>query len=158
MAMIEDHQKRPDDSGGQVAAKVSESDESVFQQTLDGLPELARNVADRPTYFWQRQQAAIRSRIAVEEASKRPLTAFAWATGLALVLLATLIVRTDMPTFANRSQADPDQDLLVGIEHSLQNDVPEAREPAALLADEIGDAAQPSPTKNESFKEKKNAN
>jgi hypothetical protein len=144
-----------------VASDVGSSNEesaSPFEQAISALPELARNATERPEYFWQRQQAAIRSRIAVEEASKRPLTGFAWALGLALVLLASMLVRSNMAAPSNRAQTDPDQEMLMGIEHDLQNDVPEALEPAALLADEIGDGDQTSPARVRSLKEKRNAN
>ncbi len=119
---------------------------------LNALPGAILTATDQPDAFWIRQRAAIRSRIAIEQASRRPAKAFVLATALALILLVTAVLKTSVPPPGPRAQADPDQELLVAVEQAVHSDVPEALAPATILADEI--TQQPRPTS----KEKQNAN
>ena len=129
-----------------------------LQRTLDVLPEAMRSATDLPHYFWQRQQAAIRSRIAVEEASRRSWRGFVWATVVALVLLAGLLLNSTKtpPATQVEIQPDPDQQLLVAVEQAVYSGVPESLAPAALLAEDISSAVEPSASGNS--KEKRNEN
>jgi hypothetical protein len=129
-----------------------------LQKTLDVLPEAMRSATDLPHYFWQRQQAAIRSRIAVEEASQRSWRGFVWATVVALVLFAGLLLNSTKtpPTTQVEIQPDPDQQLLVAVEQAVYSGVPESLAPAALLAEDIRSAVEPSASHN--AKEKRNEN
>ena len=43
---------------------------TYLKQSLKNLPGHVRTAAEQPEVFWQRQQAAIRSRIAIEQASE----------------------------------------------------------------------------------------
>lgn len=105
---------------------------------LLSLPDSARVLTDQPEAFWTRQRAAIRSRIAVEQESRRPLKAFILASALSLAVLAGLLLKTSSgPVPATEPQTDPDQELLISVEQAIQNNGPEALAPAAVLAEEI---------------------
>lgn len=129
-----------------------------LQNRLSTLSGAVRSFTDHPHYFWQRQQAAIRSRIAVEEASRRSWRGFVWATVVALVLLAGLLLNSTKtpPATQVEIQPDPDQQLLVAVEQAVYSGVPESLAPAALLAEDISSAVEPSASGNS--KEKRNEN
>ena len=116
---------------------IFESDQQYLRQTLGGLPELAHAATEHPDEFWERQQAEIRQRIAAMPAPSSGRAATAWAGALAMVLLALFLLHGNPAPRASGMQSDPDQDLLVAVEQSLQSGVPQALEPAAMLADEI---------------------
>jgi predicted anti-sigma-YlaC factor YlaD len=130
-----------------------------MRRDLSALPEAARSATDRPYFFWQRQQAAIRSRIAVEEGSRRSWHGFAWATIAALIVLAALLLNgaKTNPTTQVEIQPDPDQQLLLAVEQALASGVPESLAPAALLAEDIRAAVEPSAA-SRSSKENHNEN
>lgn len=129
-----------------------------LRKTLGILPAAMRSATELSQFFWQRQQAAIRSRIAVEEASRRSWRGFVWATVAALIFLAGLLLNSakTLPTTQVEIQPDPDQQLLVAIEQAVYSGVPESLAPAALLAEDIRMAVEPSASR--SFKEKRNEN
>ena len=105
------------------------------------LAESARIATERPDAFWTRQRAAIRSRIAIEHAAKRPLKRLILASALALVIVVMLIVKTSSPPAPiPQAQIDPDQELLISVERAIQSNGPEALAPAAVLAEEINSA------------------
>lgn len=105
------------------------------------LAESARIATERPDAFWIRQRAAIRSRIAIEEASKRPLKRLVLASAFALVTLVTLLLKTSSPPApVPQELVDPDQELLISVERAIQSNGPEALAPAAVLAEEINSA------------------
>jgi hypothetical protein len=115
---------------------LMESDQRDLQPVLDALPASLRETAERPEWFWQRQQAVIHSRVAAAEGGwLKPVTA--WASVFALVLLALLLLRSNPAPQPAQARTDPDQELLIAVERAMQTDVPEALEPASLLADEI---------------------
>jgi hypothetical protein len=133
------------------SADVDLAPDNVFGK----LALLARESTEQPAYFWQRQQAAIRSRIAVKEASRQPWTGLMWIAGLALLLIASLAtVNRSVPPVA-QNVTDPDQELLLTVEETVHSGVPEALAPAALLAEEMSDAESESSRKT---KERSNAN
>ena len=100
--------------------------------------------ADRPGYFWTRQQARIRERLAPHAAGLR----WAAAAIFALILLAFgLIHQGEAPqphTVAQTqvTQADPDDALLEDIQASLQREVPAPLAPAAVLVEEMSSASK----------------
>ncbi len=112
-------------------------------QPVKELPEWARSAEEQPEVFWERQRLAIRSRIARESGSARRSTRLAWVVALAIILFASLILKTGSRVPVQRSQADPDHELLVAVEQALDGDVPEALQPASLLVDEMAKASQP---------------
>jgi hypothetical protein len=124
---------------------ILDSDRQHLRQTLGALPEWAHAAAEHPEVFWERQRAAIRTRIAdtPEGSSARIVTG--WAGAFALVLLAIFLLHTSPAPRPSRAQTDPDQELLVAVEQTVQNGVPQALEPAAMLADEISGNNQPVP-------------
>lgn len=135
--------------------------EQEMLQALKHWPEQTRAATEQPQYFWKRQQAGIRSRIAVEEASKRPLTGFVWATVLGLALLAGVVLNTatKAPPVQQQVQvASEDDELLVQVEQRVQSNVPEALAPAALLANDISSAVEPGYRNNRIAKETPNEN
>jgi hypothetical protein len=107
--------------------------------------------ADRPVYFWTRQQARIRERLAPRAAAAR----WAAAAIFALILLAvgliqpgvapkTEVARTApaVPT-VRVAQAEPDDDtLLEDIQASLQRELPAPLAPAAVLVEEMASASK----------------
>jgi predicted anti-sigma-YlaC factor YlaD len=105
--------------------------------------------ADLPAYFWMRQQARIRERLAPRATQLR----WAAAAIFALILLAfalihqgvaprTEIAQTTAPAAAAQvAQADPDDVLLEDIHASLQREVPAPLAPAAVLVQEMASAS-----------------
>ena len=137
--------------------------EQEIARDLAPLPEQARSVTEQPGYFWQRQQAAIRSRIAIAQASRQPLKGFVWASVLALCLLAGLVLKL-RPASAPLPQADvmplqnEEDDVMTVVEETVGRNVPEALAPAALLAEDISSAVEPGYQKDRNRKEKRNEN
>lgn len=137
--------------------------EQETSRNLAALPEQARSATEQPGYFWQRQQAAIRSRIAIAQASKQPLKGFVWATVVGLCLLAGLVLKS-RPAAAPLPQAQvipvqtEEDDVMAVVEETVGRNVPEALAPAALLAEDISSAVEPSYQKDRNIKEKRNEN
>jgi len=116
-----------------------ESDEQELQHTLAKLPEWLHSNTQQPEWFWQKQQAAIRGRIAATRRAFWPVLG-ALAGALGLVALAASMLhhgRAPAPP-APSAQTVSDQELMIAVEQDVQSDVPEALAPADLLADEIG--------------------
>ena len=136
----------------QLSEFLMESDQRDLQPLLDDLPASLREAAERPEWFWRKQQAAIRRRLAASQSAwARPVTVLASAS--ALVLLALLLRGNPAPP-APQARTDQDQELLIAVERAMQTDVPEALEPASLLAEEISSQA----ASNRSTKENKHEN
>jgi predicted anti-sigma-YlaC factor YlaD len=133
-------------------------DYSALQSQFSALPEGVRNATDLPQVFWQRQAAAIRSRIAVQEASRRSWAGLIWASAASLILVAGLLLNGAKNGARPQPQADPDQELLLAIEHAVASDVPESLAPAALLAEDIRSAVESSSATPRNDKEKSNDN
>jgi hypothetical protein len=116
-----------------------EEDERELRQMLAHLPSCTRQAADLPDGFWRRQQIGIRAAIATRPT---PISLSALAFGAALVALIVVMLFKDTAT--DHHSPSPlqvenisDQQLLMKVEYTLQNDVPVALEPAALLAQEM---------------------
>lgn len=105
--------------------------------------------ADKPAYFWTRQQARIRERLAPRAASLRWVA----AAICALILLAFALIhqsaaprnevaQTALPATATRGEtADPDDVLLQDVQASLEREVPAPLAPAAVLVEEVASAS-----------------
>jgi len=90
--------------------------------------------------FWQRQGAAIQERIEVmRETRRQRAPRLAWAALAATVLLGTLWMNdSEKPVMQQHQQVRvDDQELMIAVDHAMQSDVPEALEPASVLAEEI---------------------
>ena len=132
---------------------ILDSDQQHLRRTLSALPEWARVATEHPDAFWERQQTQIRKRVAAVTVRSSTRTVTAWAAAFALILLATSLLRNSDETRPSRAQSDPDQELLVAVEQSL----PQALEPAAILADEINSSTQPISTRR-TYKENRYEN
>jgi hypothetical protein len=130
----------------------------AFESALRNLPEAMRSASEQPQIFWQRQQTAIRSRIAIEEASHQSWAGFAWATLGSLILLAGLLLHGARTSPQPQAQSDPDQELLLEVERAVQSNVPESLAPAALLAEDIRAAVETQASPNSISKESRNEN
>lgn len=126
----------------ELSEKTFDSDQRHLRRTLEALPEWAHAATGHPDAFWERQQLEIRRRIAAvpERSSTRIVTA--WAGAFAVVLLATFLLNSGSAPRPSRAQSDPDQELLVAVEKMVDSGVPQALEPAAMLADEINRSSQ----------------
>jgi hypothetical protein len=105
-----------------------------------------RGSGEQDEGFWAAQGAAIRSRI-VSQDTRPPARAgrLAWAMATATIAIATVLVLGGHAPrggqTAPQAKVDPDHELLIEVERTLQTGGPEALEPAALLAREIGGQA-----------------
>jgi hypothetical protein len=118
-----------------------EGDRQELLPALAPLPDWLRTATDQPEWFWQRQRAAIRGRVAAAERS-RFRASLVWASTLALSVLALLLLNGGQAPRPAQAQTDPDQQMLVAVEEAVHRDVPAALEPATLLADEISNGAR----------------
>lgn len=110
---------------------------------VNGLASSAQSVTDQPEVFWDRQRLSIRRQIAnAPQTSIRPVR-LAWAALFALLLIASLLLKTGSRVPVQQSAPDSDRELLVQVQQALDGDVPQALQPASLIADEIYQAAQP---------------
>jgi len=116
-----------------------EGEELEVQRLFADGPQSLRSAAERPSWFWQRQLSGVRERVA---ASQRMLfrPGVAWASALALLLLAVSLLKSGPAAKPVQGQNDSDQELLVAVEQAVEIEGPESLEPAALLADEISNA------------------
>ena len=107
--------------------------------------------ADRPAYFWARQQARIRERLAPRAASAR----WAAAAIFALILLAFGLIQRGVPPKMEMARAAPavpavqrapaesdDDALLEDIQSSLEREVPAPLAPAAVLVEEMASTSK----------------
>ena len=102
---------------------------------LTAFAEAVRAEAERPEGFWRAQRSAIAGRI--QDSQRRASLRLAWAGSLALVVIAASLLTQAPAPVASAAQNDPDHDLLVGVERAVRRPVPQALEPARLLAQEI---------------------
>jgi hypothetical protein len=137
----------------ELSEMILDSDQRHLQSALGGLPECARAATERPDVFWDEQQAQIRKRIAAVSTRTSKRTIIAWAGAFGVILLATLLLYNHPQPRPSRVQNDPDQELLVAVEQTVQSGIPRALEPAAMLADEINNGSQPISTSHRAHKE-----
>jgi hypothetical protein len=135
-------------SNEELSEMIFSSDQQHLQRTLSALPAWARAAAERPDAFWELQQAEIRKRISAVPKRSPARTITGWAGAFAVVLLAIFLLNDGPAPPSSRAQSDLDQELLVAVEQSVQSGVPQALEPAAMLADEIDSGSQPISTKS----------
>jgi hypothetical protein len=142
-------------SNEELSEIIFASDQQHLRRTLGTLPEWARAAAEHPDAFWERQQAEIRKRISSLPDPSSSRSATAWAGAFAVVLLAIFLLHGSPAARPSNAQNDPDQELLIAVEQSLQSGLPQALEPAALLANEISNS-QPISTPRRVYKENPN--
>ncbi|HVO64162.1 MAG TPA: hypothetical protein VMT53_24795 [Terriglobales bacterium] len=112
-----------------------------LQTLLSTLPQAARSATEHPDVFWEAQRLAIQSRISVLPNPAKRTARLAWGAALVLIFIASLILRTGSHAPIQGVASDPDRELMVQVEQALDGDVPQALQPASLLADEINQAA-----------------
>lgn len=118
------------------------SEVARLRRTLD--EEHAATVP--PEEFWQQQRTSIWQRIrTAESAPVRRVPRLAWAALVAMLALGGLWMSDARIPVANtptqtRTQID-DNELMMAVEHVSQTDLPEALEPASLLAREMSVSA-----------------
>lgn len=112
------------------------SDEQ-FDAAVTSLRAETRAAAERPERFWQRQQAEILARLDAPALAPPPL---AWASAVALLALAVLLSLPGGTPVAAAPPPDPDRQLLLEVQQTLDRDVPDALAPASLLTQEMTQA------------------
>jgi hypothetical protein len=117
-------------------------DPEKLQPLLNGLPQSARSAAERPEMFWDRQRLSIQRQIANLPPRRATPARLAWATVFALILIASFLLKTGSRVPLQPSTPDSDRELLVQVEQALDGNVPQALEPASVIANEIDQAAQ----------------
>jgi hypothetical protein len=103
-----------------------------------------RGTSQEEEEFWTGQQRAIRARIASQSLATSSQGRLAWVLAIATIAVATALILSgdrSNPRTALNARVDPDHELLIEVERTLQTAGPEALEPAALLAREIGQHA-----------------
>ncbi len=119
------------------------SEPDRIEALLRGLPEWASLATQQPEPFWDRQRLLVQRQIAEMPERKPRLARLAWAAAFVLILIATFVLRTGSRIPVAPTSFASDRDLLVQVEQALDGDVPQALQPASLIANEIDQAAQP---------------
>jgi hypothetical protein len=116
------------------------SDHQHLKPVLDALPVWARAAGDRSPEFWDRQRAEILSRVALtQNQAAFGISGAAWTLAAAILAIASFLLASGpRVTPSPQAQSDPDRELLIEVEYAVESGGPEALEPAALLAEEIG--------------------
>jgi hypothetical protein len=119
-----------------------ESDRQALREIVEALPDCARASTERSEEFWQKQRAAVWSRISTPQfrAQKKLIRwspALAGSALAAIVLLAGLMLHDAPATLPREAQVDPDHELLLHVERAMHSNGPAALDPAALLAEEM---------------------
>jgi anti-sigma factor RsiW len=133
------------DSTRAVSSHLEHCDQCLDEATrLRDLIHGLRGKGEEEEEFWTTQQRAIRARIASQNSETSSKGRLAWGLATATIVVATVLVlggNPPRPLTAPNARVDPDHELLVEVERTLQTGGPEALEPAALLAQEIGQHA-----------------
>ena len=120
-----------------------------MRRVLGELPSLVSVVAQNTDAFWETQRTAIWTDIVTLQARKQ-FPVLAWALAAAVLVVAGLLLSIAPSPAPTRAEADPDHEFMIQLERTLQSEVPQALEPAALLAREITQNSQlnsPSPVR-----------
>ena len=110
-----------------------------FAAAVQSLRAEIQAAAERPEVFWQRQRAEVLARLDAPAATLPPL---AWASAAALLLLAVLLSLPGQPPVVATAPPDPDHQLLLDVQQTLDREVPDALAPAALLTQEMNQALE----------------
>ena len=120
-----------------------------MRRVLGELPSLVSVVALNTDAFWETQRTAIWTDIVTLQPRKE-FPVLAWASVAAVVVVGGLLLSIAPGPIRTRAEADPDHEFMIQLERTLQSEVPQALEPAALLAREITQNSQlnsPSPVR-----------
>jgi hypothetical protein len=126
-----------------------------FWQALQGLPSLAQANSERPDHFWTTQRAQIWRSIEGGTGRRAHRTlALAWTAAAAVVAITAILLSAVPPPKKPQAHVDPDHELLLDIERSLNMGGPQALEPATLLVEEISQNTQSNPASPVEIKER----
>jgi hypothetical protein len=120
------------------ACRACAAEYEWWHSQLGSVRDGVRRAAELPEAFWQRQRANISARVLQQRSARGRLV---WAGAMATVALSALLLAREFRP-APVTQMDPDQELLLSIEQSVQRGMPAALEPAALLTDDMVAAAK----------------
>jgi hypothetical protein len=137
--------------------RVGSNDPEVqrFRQALQAIPDFAQVNSQRPEVFWTRQRAEVWKAIERGTAmQRRSIPKFGWVAAAAVVAIAALMLSVSPVPQAPQARVDPDHELLLDIERSLNSGGPQALEPASLLVEEISQNAQSNPASPVEIKER----
>jgi hypothetical protein len=121
---------------------------------LRELPNFAQMKSERPDHFWTKQRAQIWENIEAKSSKRaRRTLGLAWAAASAMIALAAMLLAFAPVPEMPQAQVDPDHQLLLDIERSLNTGGPQALEPATLLVEEISQNSQSNPASSGDIKE-----
>jgi hypothetical protein len=124
---------------------AEELENKDMNKVLSAWRASADQQAERPEWFWTRQRSRIGSRLHGSQTRRFPV--FAWAGLAATVTLgAALLIpghnaKPIAPPVPDRTVAEvSDHELMLSLEDTMNNGVPDSLAPASTLADEMEQA------------------
>jgi len=114
----------------------------LFGVAVDETRGEIRKASNRPEPFWSWQRTAISTRLP-KRTLAIPWKRLSWvAAAIVLVVLSTsLVSRRRVPAPAPpATSSESDDTLLLSVQESIGSDLPQALQPAALLAQEVNQA------------------
>jgi predicted anti-sigma-YlaC factor YlaD len=112
-----------------------------FTDAIRGVRARIREAAEQPEPFWREQREGVTTRLA-DHVFPQPWKRFVWVTAtVTLVFLATTLLSRNKAPSLPKTEADSDDALLLSVQQSIESDLPQALQPAALLTEEIDRAA-----------------
>jgi predicted anti-sigma-YlaC factor YlaD len=141
------------------ACAICRAEHDRLTTRFAGFGAWARAAAHRPENFWEMQHARIAARLVPEKKKNIRTWGFqlALATAAAVIILAFAIFGTRPYPQQVASTVD-DHSLLVDVEHSINDELPAALQPAALLVNEMNRHASPNTKNRKAVKETRYAN
>jgi hypothetical protein len=117
-----------------------DDDRQQLQPVLESLALWATEGGERHPNFWEQQRMKILCRVsALENQRVAQIPRLAWSIALAVVVIASFMLNSGPRVKPGiEPPMDSDRQLLVDIERAMQSGGPSALEPAAMLAEEIG--------------------
>lgn len=138
------------DSGARAQSHLEEcadcrAEVEQFDDFVRDFRDSAHDAAERPQFFWNAQQTAIRARVEARSKSYSIWWALTSAAALAALAIAMLIPGSKpQPQMhsatATQTHVDQDELLMRQVDESLMSNVAEPLEPAGLIASDLGDA------------------
>lgn len=120
------------------------SDEQALGESVEQLRHAAQQWAARPEFFWHQQRAQIRERVSEAQSHSRGWIPLVWVMTLLLAGAGLALLNggsAPSPVVQSRPAAvaaDPDQQLLIAVQQTVEQGVPDSLEPATYLAEQIG--------------------
>lgn len=115
----------------------------VMRAALAELPEQTHNAAQQNDAFWRAQRLAISARI---RRAPGPRAALHWSLAFAALLLFAVLMNRPysmgQTAVTEAVATDPDHELLLQIEQTVNRRVPAALAPADLLVSELNSAVK----------------